>query len=248
MYSASVAFLRVRRINIEIKKKICSSLSLKVCPSKVFSLLGSISGSPFSTSSDIPNFPSCYTSVDCANQLSSHLQSHFSTQTPKPFQSTEKAQMNEIRTAYCNSPHSVFCSPFSSLELSATISQLSNSTSSGPDQITNPLLTHLPQSALQFLLHIFNLAWSTRTFPSAWKQSTVIHILKRGKPSKSSSSYCTISLTSCTFKLFKRLVLGRLTNFVKKTASFHPKPGARTVLATVDFAKAFDSSGILPSM
>ena len=142
-------------------QKTCSSLSPKTRPSEVFSLLCSISGSPFPTTSDLPNFPNCHTPVDCANHLSLHLQSHFSTQTPKPFQSTEKAQMNHIRTAHCNTLHSTFCSPFSSLELSTAISQLSTSTSSGPDQITYPLLSHLPQSALHFLLYIFNLSWST---------------------------------------------------------------------------------------
>ena len=164
--------------------------------------------------------------------------------------------------------HSTFCSPFSSLELSTAISQLS--TSSGSDQITYPLLTHLPQSALHFLLYIFNLSWSTHTFPSTWKQSTIIPILKPGKSSHSPSSYRTISLTSCTSKLFERMVLGRLTNFLEQQdilspvrAGFRPgrltvdqvlllsqsiadsfyqsKPGARAVLATVDFLKTFDS-------
>ena len=135
----------------------CSSLSPKTRPSEVFSLLRSISGFPSPTTSDLPNFPNCHTYVDCANHLSSYLQSHFSTQTPKPFQSTEKAQMNHIRTAHCNTLHSAFCSPFASLELSTAISQISTSTSSGPDQITYPLLFHLPQSALHFLLYIFNL-------------------------------------------------------------------------------------------
>ena len=178
--------------------------------------------------------------------------------------------MKHIRTAHCNTLHSTFCSPFSSLELSTAISQLSTSTSSGPDQITYPLLSLFPQSALHFLLYIFNLSWSTHTFPSAWKQSTIIPILKPGKPSDSPSSYRPISFTSCTSKLFERMVLGRLTYFLEQQdilspvqAGFRPgrstvdqvlllsqsiadsfhqsKPGARTVLATVDFAKAFDS-------
>ena len=100
----------------------CSSLSPKTRPSEVFSLLRSISGFPSPTSSDLPNFPSCHTPVDYANHLSSHLQSHFSTQAPKLFRSTEKAQMNLIRNAHCNTLHSTFCSPFSSHELSTAIS------------------------------------------------------------------------------------------------------------------------------
>ena len=181
-------------------------------------------------------------------------------------ESPNKANQN------CTLQHPAFHFLFTILliELSTAISQLSTSTSSGPDQITYPLLSHLPQSALNFLLYIFNLSWSTHTFPSAWKQSTIIPILKPGKPSDSPSSYRPISLTSCTSKLFERMVLGRLTYFLEQQdilspvqAGFRPgrstvdqvlllsqsiadsfhqsKSGARTVLATVDFAKAFDS-------
>ena len=140
----------------------------------------------------------------------------------------------------------------------------------GTDRITYPLLTHLPQSATHFFLYIFNLSWLTHTFPSTWKQSTIIPILKPEKPSDSPSSYRPISLTSRTSKLFERMVLRQLTYLLEQQdilssvqAGFRPgrstvdqvllisqsiadsfhlsKPGARTVLATVDFAKAFDS-------
>ena len=75
----------ISKAKAELWQKICSSLSPKTRPSEVFSLLRSISGSPTSSSSDLLNFPSFYTPVDCANQLSAHLQSHFFTQTPKLF-------------------------------------------------------------------------------------------------------------------------------------------------------------------
>ena len=213
----------------------CSSLSPKTHPVKSFLCFAPSLAPPSPTNSDLLNFPNCHTPVDCANHLSSHLQSHFSTQTPKPFRSTEKAQMNHIRTAHCNTLHSTFCSPFSSLELSTAISQLSTSTSSGPDQITYPLLTHLPQSALHLLLYIFNLSWSTHTFPSTWKQLTIIPILKPGKPSDSPSPYRPISLTSCTSKLFKGMVLGRLTYFLEQQDILSPvQAGFRPDRSTVD--------------
>ena len=171
--------------------------------------------------------------------------------------------MNKIRYAQCNILHS-----FSSLELSSAISQLSNSTSSGPDQITYPLLTNLSQSALHFPLYI--LSWSTHTFPSAWKQSIIIPILKPSKSSESPSSYHLISLTSCTSKLFQKMILGRFTYFLEYHNIFSPvqtgfrpgrstvdqvllnsqsiadsfhqsKSGACTVFNIADFAKAFDS-------
>ena len=143
--------------------------------------------------------------------------------------------MNHIRTAHCNTLHSTFCLPFFSLELSTAISQLSTSTSSGPDQITYPLLSHLPQSALHFLLYIFNLSWSTHTFPSAWKQSTIIPILKSGKPLTHLLHIDPISLTSCTSKLFERMVLGRLIYFFKQQDILSPvQAGFRPGRSTVD--------------
>ena len=101
------------------------------------------------------------------------------------------------------------------------------------------------------------------------KTNNYLHPQTR-KPSDSPSSYRPISLTSCTSKLFKRMVLGRLTYFLEQQGTFSPvqagfrsgrstvdqvfllsqsiadsfhqsKPGAHTVLTTVDFAKAFDS-------
>ena len=66
-------------------QKICSSLSPKIRPNEVFFLLRSISGSPSSIPSDLPNFPSCHIPVDSVYQISFHLRSHFSTQTTKSF-------------------------------------------------------------------------------------------------------------------------------------------------------------------
>ena len=141
--------------------------------------------------------------------------------------------MNLIRTEHCNTLHTTFCSPFSSLELSTAISQLS--TSSGPHQITYPFLTHFAQSGFYFILYIFNPSWSTHTFPSTWKQSTIIPILKPGKPSDSRSSYKPISLTSCTSKLFEKMVLARLTYFLEQQSTLSPvQAGFRPSRLTVD--------------
>ena len=45
-------------------------------------------------------------------------------------------------------------------------SNLSSSTATGPDKVAYPTLKHLPRSGMNFLLHIFNLSWSSHSFPS----------------------------------------------------------------------------------
>ena len=102
-----------------------------------------------------------------------------------------------------------------------------------------------------------------------WKTSSVILIYKRGKP-LDSASFRSISLTSCVSKIFERIVLSRLLYFLESNSFFSPRqagfcpgqfaldqilflfqfiqnglnkpePGSQTILATIDFSKAFDS-------
>ena len=123
---------------------------------------------------------------------------------------------------------------------------------------------------MDFLLHIFNLSWSSHSFPSIWKTSSIIPIHKMGKPLDSPASFWPASLTSCVSKLFERIILSRLLFFLEsncilsaRQAGFHPgrstldqilylsqsisggfnkpRPGSRTILPTIDFSKAFDS-------
>ena len=141
--------------------------------------------------------------------------------------------MNELRKASCedaSSLHNSFCSPFCLTELSTAICNLSSFTASGPDQITYPLLKHLPEPAQLLLLSLFNRSWYSHTFSSCWKPTTIIPIHKPGKPTFSPSSSRPISLTSCISKLFERLILSRLTFTSNRIIS---SPLARPAFALV---------------
>ena len=144
-----------------------------------------------------------------------------------------------------------------------TASNLSSSTANGPDKVAYPMLKHLPRSGMDFLLHIFNLSWSSHSFPS------IIPIHKMGKPLDSSAFFRPISLTSCVSNLFERIILSGLLFFPEsnsilspRQAGFRPeqstldqilylsqsisdwfnkpRPDSRTILSTIDFSKAFD--------
>ena len=137
------------------------------------------------------------------------------------------------------------------------------SSATGQDKIAYTMLKHLPRSGMDFLLHIFNLCWSLPSIPSIipiqrWKSLSTL-LLPSG-----------LSLPSCISKLFECIILSRLFFFMESNsilsphqASFcpgrstlnqilylsqsisdglnKPKPGFRTILATIDFSKAFDS-------
>ena len=154
---------------------------------------------------------------------------------------------------------------FSPTELLVAASNLSSSSTTGPDKVAYPMLKHLSRSGMDFLLHIFNLSWTLHSFPSICKTSSIIPIHKMGNPLDSSASFRPISLTSCVSKLFERIILSRPLFFLESNSVFSPRPGrstldqilylsqsildgfnkprpgSRTILSTIDFSKAFDS-------
>ena len=237
----------------------CSSLSPKSNPKSVHSLLWSIAGS----SSSSHNFPNCSSPRESASVYAAYLRSHFSISQPKTLRSRARGYLSELRRATCpEKSHLSFCSPFSSTELFAA--------GTSPDKVAYPMLKHLPRSDMDFLLHIFNLSWSSHPFSFIWKTPSTIPIHKMGKLLDSSASFRPISLTSCVSKLFERIILSRLLFFLKSNsilsphqAGFRPvrstldqilylsqsisdgfnkpRPGSRTILFTIDFSKAFDS-------
>ena len=92
------------------------------------------------------------------------------------------------------------------LHLFPAASNLSLSTTTGPDKVAYPMLKHLPRSGMNFLLHIFNLSWSSHSFPSIWKTFFIFPIHKMEKPLDSPASFRSISFTSCVSKLFERII------------------------------------------
>ena len=66
-------------------------------------------------------------------------------------------------------PQGVFFLCFLSLlfaKFLAAVTYLSSSTTSGPNKVAYPMLKHLPRPGIDFLLYIFNLFWSSYSFPS----------------------------------------------------------------------------------
>ena len=206
-----------------------------------------------------------------ASVYAAYLRSHFSVSQPTALRSRARGYLSELRRATCTvESHSSFCSPFSSAEFYAVASNLSSSVAIGPDKVAYPMLKHLPRSGMDFHLHIFNLSWTSHSFPSIWKTSYIIPIHNKGKSLDSPASFRPISLTSCVSKLFERIILSRLLFFLESNsilsprhAGFRPgrstldqilylsqsisdgfnkpRPCSRTILSTIDFSKAFDS-------
>ena len=254
----------IAKAKAEAWQTTCSSLSFKSNPKTVYSLLCSIAGFPSSSSSS-PNFPNCSSASESASVYTAYLRSHISISQPKALRSGARVYLFELcRGTFAVESHPSFCSPFSSTKLLSAAS-----TATGPDKVAYPMLKHLPHSGMNFLLHIFNLSWSSHTFPSIWKTFSIIPIHKIGKCFDSPAFCRPIWLTSCVSKLFERIILSRLLFFLESNSILSPRqagfrpgrstlnrilylsesisdgfnkpsPGSRTILSTIDYSKDFD--------
>ena len=212
----------IAKVKAEAWQTTCSPLSLKSNPKSVHFVLRSIADSP-STCSSSPNFPNCFSPRESALVYAAYLRSHFSVSQPKALRSRARGYLSELRRATCpEESHSSFCYPFFLTEFLAAASNLSSSTATGPDKVAYPLLKHLPRSDMDFLLHIFNLSWTSHFFPSIWKTPYIIPIHKMGNSLDSPASFWSISLTSCVSKLLERIILSRVFFFLESSSILSP--------------------------
>jgi len=99
-------------------------------------------------------------------------------------------------------------------EVQEAIRGLKVSKAPGLNSIPNRALKHLPQRAVSLLVLIFNAILITHHFPTVWKHTRVISILKPGKDPALPSSYRPISLLDTTGKLFEKILLTRILHEV----------------------------------
>ena len=158
---------------------------------------------------------------------------------------------------------------FSMTELVAVLASIKTQSAAGPDGICNRFLKALGPCARSNLLRLLNASWETDCCPQVWRNALIIPLLKAGKPASAIDSYRPISLTSAVVKTMERLVGNRLYHLVEHNgmlsehqAGFRRqrstedqvlgltqhisdclqfKPAHRTVLALLDYSKAYDT-------
>lgn len=80
----------------------------------------------------------------------------------------------------------------------------------GPDDIPTAMLKNLPCTEKQKLLMFLNMIWKSSSYPTKWRNATVIPILKSGKDRKEATSYRPISLTCCMSRILESIINYRL--------------------------------------
>ena len=104
------------------------------------------------------------------------------------------------------------------------------------------MLRHLPAVALEALLAVFNSLWESGVLPDAWREATIIPILKPGKSGLDPLHYRPISLTSSLCKLMEKMVNARLNWFLEHhNVLANAQCGFRKHRSAVDHILALDT-------
>jgi hypothetical protein len=145
----------------------------------------------------------------------------------------------------------------------------------GLDGLDPRFLKNLRRLSRTFMLDNFNKSWREGVCPQAWRNAMIVPILKPGKPEGQLDSYWSIALTSCLAKVMERMVGKRLQHLAESRGMWNPgqsgfclqrltedqvirlsqaisdgfqarKPANRTVLAPLDFLKAYKKVWLRP--
>ena len=103
---------------------------------------------------------------------------------------------------------------FTMVEFSIALLSCNNS-APGLDRIRFNMLKNLPVGAKRRMLDLFNRFMELNIVPYDWRQVRVIAIQKPGKPAADHNSYRPIAMLSCLRKLFEKMILLRLDNWVE---------------------------------
>ena len=179
--------------------------------------------------------------LDVANAIGHALAKRCSTSGADPTFLRHKARSEARPLDFSTTEHLSFNKPFTMAELKSAVVGL-RSVAEGPDQVHNDMIRHLPACALNTLLALFNELWASGQFPAAWREATVVPLLKPGKSGSDPLHYRPISLTSALCKLMERLVNVRLSWFLEQRNIFtSAQCGFRRNRSTIDHLITFDT-------
>ena len=191
-------------------KSYVSNLNYKTPIKKVWDMIRKISGkskSPSFTHLNTKRGTKATSKEEIANTLGeTFLDNSSSRNYSEKFQNIKK-QEEKIKQFH-------LFSLFNITELKDAIA-VSKDTATGPDDIHYQMLKHLPETALDTLLHIFNGIWTTGVFPESWRLATIIPIPKPGKDHAEPTNYRPIALTSCLCKTLERMINKRLVWYLE---------------------------------
>ena len=123
------------------------------------------------------------TGRDAANHLAQSYAKESNSTIPRALEKEIRLEERERTSKDDSKTHEAMKKNITMEELKA-IKQLKKRKSPGPDNISNEMIQHLGNTALQKLLDMFNVSWSQGQVPQCWKEARMIPVLKKDETSE----------------------------------------------------------------
>ena len=146
---------------------------------------------------------------DIANKLADNLTKKSSSANYPPEFQRIKARKERSKPNFVSKNLEDYNTTFNLEELKSALHR-ANDSACGPDAVYYKFLNHLPPSALELLLELYNNIWTSGEFPQSWREALIIPVPKPGKDHTNPNNYRPIALTSCVCKTMERLINDRL--------------------------------------
>lgn len=117
-------------------------------------------------------------------------------------------------------------------EVEHAILSQKNDKSPGDDNITNELLKAVLKSIIDPLTNLFNEILKKEKIPTQWTKTTITLLHKKGDKSDI-NNYRPVSLMSNIYKVFSKLILGRITKVIEENQP-REQAGFRKNFSTID--------------
>ena len=102
------------------------------------------------------------------------------------------------------------------------ISQLSNSSSFGLDNIDTYCIKLAKKELLPALTHIVNLSISQNKYPTAWKKTKIVPLLKGSADPLNPKSYRPVAIVPVLSKVLEKVIFGQLSEYLRQNRILHP--------------------------
>ena len=134
---------------------------------------------------------------------------------------TDSDPLHKLRESLQDRNCSLNLKPVHPRDISKIISKLKNSKSTGVDDINTRIIKLISQDIVPPLTHIVNLSLSKSVFPTSWKLSKVIPLLKKGDP-MIPKNYRPVALLPVFSKILERVVFNQVVQYLDQNSLLHP--------------------------
>ena len=159
--------------------------------------------------------------IDNPKRIANIFSSYFSTISKKTQAKIKYPYKNYTDYLTNENPNSFFLSPTDKEEIKLILSSLDISKATGPYSIPTKVLKLLKNDISDQFADLFNLSFTTGSFPTLLKTVKVIPIHKQ-ESKLDYTNYCLISLLSNLDKILEKLMHNRLYKFLNDNNIIYP--------------------------